>query len=107
MMNVLKEFTMPYRADVAAFTSTGSLPLAVELKGRLNASPEWATQMRRNLLAHGVVTQAKYFLLAMPDRFYLWRGTANDLAETPPTYQIDPKNLLAPYFNAAGVTPEN
>ncbi len=97
---------MSSRADLVAFDVTGGSVLVVEAKDRLRVSADWAAKLRRNLVAHGVVGKAKYFLLATPDRFFVWINGAEDLSEVPPTYEIDPSELLAPYFSAAGITPE-
>ena len=96
---------MAYRADMAAVNVLGEPTLAIEVRSKQKTSAAWAGQMRRNLLAHGVVAGAKFFLLALPDRFYLWKGAGNDLSELPPTYVIDPTDLLAPYFARADVSP--
>ena len=97
---------MSSRADMVAVDAAGGSILVVEAKDRLRVSAAWAAKLRRNLIAHGVVGMAKYFLLATPDRFFLWKNAADDLSEVPPTYEIDPSDLLAPYFTAAGITPE-
>jgi len=97
---------MPYRQDFTVFNSAGELTLVVEVKARPGASPAWAAQLRRNLLAHGFVAKAKYFLLALPDRFFLWKEVGPEVAEMPPTHQIDAALLLGPYFERAGVALE-
>jgi hypothetical protein len=48
-----------------------------------------------------------FFLLALPQVFYLWKisdNSSDNLIE--PTYKIDPKPLLKPYFEKSGVSPE-
>jgi len=98
---------MPYRQDFTVFNSAGELTLVVEVKARRGASPAWAAQLRRNLLAHGFVAKAKYFLLALPDQFYLWKEAGAEAAEVLPSHQIDAALLLGPYFERAGVPLEN
>ncbi len=97
---------MSSRADMIAVDATGGSILVVETKNRLRVSALWAAKLRRNLIAHGVVGKAKYFLLATPDRFFLWTNGADEISEVPPTYEFDPSDLLAPYLAAAGITPE-
>jgi hypothetical protein len=60
--------------------------------------------MRRNLVAHLALPSAPYFLLALPDHFYLWRNVSSSLAVIPPDYDIDPEPLLAPYVANGGRT---
>ena len=97
---------MDSRLDLAVYNHDDELVLIVEVKTKLDASREWATRLRRNILAHGILPSAKFFLLALPDRFYLWKDAGNNLAEIEPTYTIDARPILAPYFEQAGVAPD-
>src|SRR5438445_4266144 len=89
---------MPYQADVAGFNQAGDLVLAVEVRSKRGVSREWASKLRCNLLAHGMNHPAAYFLLTLPDRFFLWKGSGHDLSELAPSYEADSTALLAPYF---------
>ena len=97
---------MDSRLDLAVYNHDDELVLIVEVKTKLDASREWATRLRRNILAHGILPSAKFFLLALPDRFYLWKDAGNNLAEIEPTYTIDARPILTPYFEQAGVAPD-
>jgi hypothetical protein len=97
---------MSSRADIIAVDATGGSILVVEAKDRLRVSTDWAAKLRRNLITHGIVGKAKYFLLATPDRFFLWKNGSDISSEVPPTIESDASELLAPYFAAAGITPE-
>ena len=57
--------------DLAVYNKDGQLVLVVEVKGKLNASAHWASQLRSNILAHGVYPKAPDFLMVFPDKFYL------------------------------------
>ena len=92
--------------DLAVYNSDNQLVLVVEIKSRLNASPEWAARLLRNILAHGTFPKAPYFLMAFPDRFYLWTEADARLDQSEPTYTIDARPILQPYFEQAGVTAE-
>jgi hypothetical protein len=46
-------------------------------------------------------------LLALPDRFYLWKEREGESPEVLPTHEIDAALLLGPYFERAGVPLEN
>jgi len=92
--------------DLSIDNRNGQLILVVEVKTKLNASPEWATQLRRNILAHGTFPKAPYFLMVFPDRFYLWTDADVRLEQSEPNYIIDARPILQPYFEQAGVSGE-
>ena len=85
------------RADVAVYSPEGNLQLVVEIKNRSGASAEWVIQMRRNLRVHAIIPPSPYFLLVLPDFFYLWTDAVSDLA--PPAYQMKAAEVLAPYLD--------
>lgn len=87
------------RADIAVYDPDGQLQLVVEIKNRPGASPEWAAHLRHNLLVHSFIPHAPYFLLVLPDFFYLWTDamSASNLAK--PDYKIKATEILAPYLN--------
>lgn len=87
--------------DVAVYSADGKLQLVVEIKSRPGASAEWAIRMRRNLLSHAVIPQAPYFLLALPDFFYLWTDAESVGNLAAPDYQIEASEVLAPYLSQA------
>ena len=83
------------------------LTTLVEVKSRPNTSSSWATQLRRNRLAHGNPSRrGDYLLLATPDRIYLWKGASDDPATLHPSFEADARPLFAPYFQRAGVKAE-
>lgn len=94
-------------ADIVAFDRNGQLALIVEVKNKPGTSREWAASMRRNMYAHGLLPRAPFFLLALPDQFYLWEnvGMSNEALE--PTLQIDPTPFLGPYYERGGVSPKD
>lgn len=94
-------------ADLALYNRHGQLTAIAEVKNKLGTSREWATQLRRNILAHSGHYKADFFLLITPDRLYLWKnaGTAPTLIQ--PHYEINAEPVFAPYFNRAGVDPHN
>jgi hypothetical protein len=89
--------------DLSVDNRNGQLTLVVEVKSKLNASPEWAARLRRNILAHGIFPKAPYFLMVFPDRFYLWTDADVRLDQSEPTYIIDARPILNRYFEQAGV----
>ena len=86
------------RVDIAVYSPDRKLQLIVEIKNKLGASAEWVTRMRHNLLTHSFIPHGPYFLLVLPDFFYLWTDTmpVNNLAE--PDYKIEAAKILAPYL---------
>jgi hypothetical protein len=95
---------MTRQADVAVYDSDGNLQLVVEIKKKLSATLEWVTQMRQNLLIHSLVPNAPYFLLALPDFFYLWKNSSsiNELAS--PDYKIETTEILGPYVKRSNLS---
>ncbi len=92
--------------DLTAFDRDNRLVLAVEVKSKLDASADWAAQFRRNILAHGTLPNARYLLMAFPDRFYLWENVGSAHEPVEPTYTVDARPLLQPYFEQSGVAAE-
>ncbi len=93
--------------DLSVTDRHGKLALVVEVKGKTNASPTWAAALRHNILAHGTLPNAPYFLMAFPDTFYLWAGAEVKLEQSEPTYIINAQPILKPYFEKAGVTADH
>ncbi len=91
-----RQTTVKY-ADIAVYSPDDELQLVVEVKNRVEANAGWAAHMRRNMVAHLGMPRSPFFLLALPDHFYLWRGLASPLDIAPPDYDIDPTPLLAAY----------
>src|SRR5574341_2017811 len=97
---------MSDRWDFEVFDRGNRLVLAVEVKSKLNASTEWAARWRRNMLAHGILPVARYFLMTFPDRFYLWKHADLDhtLDVSEPTYVIDARPIVKPYLDRSGIS---
>ncbi len=85
-------------ADILAFDKNGQLALVAEVKNKLGTSSDWAAKMRRNMFAHGSVPNAPFFLLALPDSFYLWENTDRTLEIVEPTQKVNPKPFLQHLF---------
>jgi hypothetical protein len=90
--------------DIAAYDADGQIVLVVEIKKQLNTSRKWATMIRRNLYEHGFVPSVPYFLLATPDRFYLWEQLGQDEELAEPDYEIDPRRFLSKYIKGSSFT---
>ncbi len=94
-------------ADILAFDRYRQLALIAEVKNKRGASSEWAARMRRNMFAHGLLPSAPFFLLALPDNFYLWKNTDRNLDVIEPTQKIDPRPFLQPYYESFGISLDN
>ncbi len=90
--------------DLSVDNCNGQRVLVIEVKRKTNVSPEWAAKLRRNILAHGTFPKAPHFLMAFPDKFYLWSNAEAYQDQSEPTYTIDASPILQPYFERAGVT---
>jgi hypothetical protein len=90
---------MIQRPDIAVYSPDNKLQLVVEVKNKKGATAEWAANMRRNLFAHSVVPNSPYFLLALPDHFYLWKNPGSTIDIKPPDYTANSKPILEPYLN--------
>jgi hypothetical protein len=94
------------RPDIVVYDGMDNPVLAVEVKNQHGTDTEWAAQTRRNLLIHGLLPRVRYFLLALPDRFYLWVDKPLPAIENP-TYELDPLPYLQPYLDRADLILEN
>lgn len=92
---------MQHYADIAIYGRDGGLKMLVEAKSKREKSRGWAARLRHNMYAHGQLPRVPYFLVALPDRFYLWRDMADPQALVDPQYSVDPTSVLRPYFDRA------
>lgn len=91
--------------DLSVDNRYGELILAVEVKQKTDVSPEWATQFRRNILAHGTLPKTPYFLMVFPNDFFLWNGNNAYIENSQPNYVIDARLVLKHYFEKTNINP--
>jgi len=84
-------------ADIIVQAQDSTPQLIVEVKSQTGASSDWAAQMRRNLFAHLDLPSTRFFLLALPDKFYLWKDAPPGIV-TPANYEVDARQVLRPYI---------
>lgn len=103
-------------ADVTVVDRAGRTVLVAEAKSRFDTSGSWAAGTFRNLYAHGSVPDVPYFLLALPDVFYLWRDPGKKALaafmdgrtsafgdpEVPPDYSVPAWETVRPYLGHPG-----
>jgi len=84
--------------DLIIYDDKGQAVLLAEVKGRAGTSPQWAAQYRRNLLSHGTLPHAPYFLIATADRLYFWKQNHSDSSEQLPDFTMNAAEEFKPYF---------
>ena len=84
---------LPY-ADLALYDRDGQLAALADLRRKLGTSRQWASELRRNILAHGGFPTVKFFLVVTPDRLYVWKDAGAEPRLVKPTYEIDARPLL-------------
>jgi hypothetical protein len=92
--------------DFVAYDRLGQPVLLAEAKNTHQSSDLWAARFRRNLLAHGTLPRAPFFLIATPDYMYFWRQEDTRPEEEPPQFTMDASRELKPYFERFKQTPE-
>ena len=84
------------RHDIAGYSPDRKLVLIADVKAGKKTSEENASFFRRNLLAHGLLSEVPYFLLAYKTQFFLWKGVRGPDAR--PDYQAAAKPVLEKYL---------
>lgn len=94
---------MPKALKVGDFVveTRQGVQLIVEAKKRRIPSRREVVQYRSNLLRHFLMLQSEYFLLALGDHLYLWRGGSPPDAE--PEYVGDTAAALKPQLDRIGL----
>lgn len=92
------------QADFSLFDRHGQLVLTVEVRNTVGTTRGWAAEMRAHLLANTDYPVAPYFLLALPDRFCLWKQTMRSAGKRSPDFVVDAVPLLRHYYEPLGYT---
>lgn len=93
-------------ADIAVFNTKRKLILLAEVKTKIDSSKEWAIELHKTLRMYEKIQEIDYFLLALPDRIYVWDEGMSESDDSPPTYEFDGQTILQPYFDKVGVSAE-
>ncbi len=88
---------IPY-ADIVIRNSEGNTVAVVELKNRENLTKDVAMDLRRNLIAHGLVPIAPYFLILSQDSGFLWKDVGLAALDAPPTQEFSMRPVLQRYL---------
>jgi hypothetical protein len=92
-------------ADIAVFSPDRNLKLIVEVKGNRGATAEWASQLRRNLIAHEAIPRSPFFMLALPDKLYLWRNGSDAIDSRPADFVADSEPIISAYLDDRSPSP--
>jgi hypothetical protein len=90
--------------DFIAYDAAGRVVLIAQAKSRYGMSEEWATRFRRNMLSHGGLPEALFFLIATPERMYFWKQD-QDAANAPPAFTIDAGKEFGHYLDKLNTPP--
>lgn len=96
---------MATQPDLVLYGRDGRLAVIVDIRNKRGTTAEWAARLRQNLVAYDAVPAADFFLVATPDRIYLWKDGQSETF-LPPAYEVDARKTLASYFEKAGLDPE-
>lgn len=89
------------RHDIVAEGPAGDVRLIVETKAKQGTNEDWATAFHFTLATAWNEKAPLYFLLALPDKFYLWDPETSHLAVRP-KYVADSAAVLGPYLESIG-----
>ncbi len=87
--------------DFSVYDHLGQLATVVEAKSQFGVSREWASQLRRNLLAHGGFPRAASLLVATPEKLFLWNSAVAGDPLAPPDFEINAEPLFRAYLPSA------
>jgi hypothetical protein len=94
---------MSTKPEFVVYDRDGQRVAIVDVRTRRGTSTDWATQLRRNLQEfEPVVWRAPFFLIATPDRIYLWkdawREPGPESKPLPPDLELDGVEVFGPYL---------
>ncbi|WP_013320697.1 hypothetical protein [Gloeothece verrucosa] len=85
--------------DIAVYGNDKQLKLVIEVKARRGTTRDWAAKLRRNLYVNQFIPEVPFYLIALPDQFYLWKNIQNPNEVVLPDYQVNPQPFLSPYYS--------
>jgi len=86
---------MSIQPDITVYAPDRGVLLVAEVKAIHETSPQWAADLRGELIRHmPIVRTAPYFLIAVPDRFFLWRQDHPRGGDDLPDYVEDTRTSL-------------
>jgi hypothetical protein len=74
--------------DLVAYNRNKQMTLIAEFKSAQEIDAKWVTEYRDNLLTYADLPSVPFFLVAMPEKGYLWHNN-NQENNIPPTHIIN------------------
>lgn len=93
---------MSYRADILVRSRDGEPIAVVEVKNRQDLNREVAIQLRRNMIAHGLLPHIPYFLLLSQDSGFLWKGKRRERLDAELTCEFSMSEIVTRYLPELG-----
>lgn len=92
--------TLAIGVDIVVQAADGSVLALVEVRNRENLTPDVASVLRRNLIAHGFANVwARYFVIVSQDAGYLWDQESLPAGEVPrPTVEFPMRSVIERYL---------
>jgi hypothetical protein len=86
-------------ADIIVSSAWGEPKLIVEVKNKYGADSDWAARLKASVDEHSPLPATSYFLLATPEKFFLWREGSTP-ADNRADYEIDSGPIIARYLSS-------
>lgn len=90
------------KADIVIYDRNKQIALIAEVKKKPGVTSEWAIKWRRNILSHGELPEVAFFMVALPDMFYLWKNAGNQPELVEPSFKINAEPILKPFLEENG-----
>jgi hypothetical protein len=94
-----------YLGDILVYNKKRQLVVVVVTANQKGKPREWAAEYRRNLYVNGELPKTPFFIIALPDHFYLWKEVEDD-GIVNPTYEMDPRFSLRGFLKSSGLSPD-
>ena len=89
---------MSIQADLIVYDPLDHPKTIIEIKSKRKTSDGWASQLLRNLLAHGFLIEPEFFVVITIDRIYLWKNNNHsNPTNSIPTCSVDTKSIWQQY----------
>jgi hypothetical protein len=94
---------MSSQPDITLRNQEGELLMLFDVRAKHHTTPQWAAELRRNLLAREEFRPTQYFLIVTPDRLYLWKEPKPGTDAMLPDFVVDSRPLFLPYLQKTSV----
>ena len=94
-----------YIGDILVYDKKHQLVVTVVTMNHRGKPQNWAIKLRRNLYVNAKLPKTPFFVIAMPEHFYLWKDV-EDEGEIVPTYEMVHRFTLQSFFKNSGLSVE-